>query len=567
MLNFVGRYMTGLGEQGFRAKLRQVSSLASIYLLSTTAFVASQFMQTAAGAAGLVISEGGGLKSIPLAGIDFFKGYHQALMPSPESRKAVSWAAKNGYISADYAEMFGARHAEGGFKAITLAQRAFGKVGQAMEKEAVRIPYFLMQMEALKSQYKGEGLYEAAAERTDHYMVNYSRSNQAMMWQRLGGVGEGAKLLKQFSNNFLGQLTEYVREAKNGDPTPLVMMMAASIMTAGLAGNIAVQTTDDMIRAINAIGAGLKFNWNFPTTQERIMKSGQSDALTFGLGSTILGRDISSSVAQNSIKGMFNIPVVDLSINTAEKILPYVFKAVEGKDTTSDRARALLALAPPAMREGLKDIWVKNGIVPDINHNMEMIYKRNEKEQGEGLGRALIGRPSLNEARKANIVHYAREALAEQMADVKSAANVVADKVINGEQPTMQEFEAWVKEGGDPRNLNTLVNNRLMAKTWDVIDRQYMKKGNSGVAAREAIKEEAQASKNLHKQSLSDNKSDARGNVGAALPFDHMATQLDENRPVKEVEGPKIRGADKRKFFHDMPVDRIRRHQQLMGAI
>jgi hypothetical protein len=564
ILNFAGR-LSGLGEQGFRTKLRQASSLASIYLLSTTSNVASQMVQFVSGSAGLIISNGGGLIGAPKAVSNIFNGLHQTIFPSKDNIAAVNWASKHGYISSDYAELFGARHAEGDFKPIAALQKAYSKVGQSLEKQAVRIPYYLMQIDALKGQYKGEALFEAAAERTDHYMVNYSPGNQAMVWQRLGAVGENAKVLKQFSNNFLGQLGEYIREAKHGDPTPLVVMMVSSIAVAGLAGNIVTQTVDDLIRGINALGAAMKFNWNFPTMQEMLMKSGQSDFLTFGLGSTILGRDISSSVAQNSVKSMLSIPVLDLSIDAAQKVIPYMLKAIEGKDTTEDRALATLAVAPPAFRESLKDIWVKNGVLPDFKHNMEMIYQRTKEEDDAWISRSLIGRPSLNEARKANIIHYTREALAENLADRKSWANVIADKVLDGKLPTDQEMEAWVKEGGDPNNLDDLIKNRIMGKTFDLIDRQYMKKGIGGEASREAIKEEAKASKNIHQQSLSDDKSDARGNVGAALPWNRF--DWDNAPDVKEIVSPPIRGAEKRRFFYDTPTERIKRHQELIGAI
>jgi hypothetical protein len=177
-------------------------------------------------------------------------------------------------------------------------------------------------------------------------MVNYARQNQAMLWQRMGSIGTSAKPLKQFSNNFLGQFAEFANEAKQGDIVPMAVMLGTSVMLAGLTGNILVQTADDIIRGLNAIS-----NANIPTIHEKVMTSDLPDIAKFGTGSTILGYDVSSSVAQNSVKSMFTIPVGEVPLKITKDLGSYLIKDWKGKATEADKMKAYLAITPPSLRE------------------------------------------------------------------------------------------------------------------------------------------------------------------------------------------------------------------------
>jgi hypothetical protein len=509
-----------LGEKGAASVMRDMNGLVSSWLLSTASFALSQIVQPATGLAGLTIAEGGGIKGFGLAGVDTFKGLYKTFFPDQLGREGVSWAAKKGYITPEVAELYGSRHisAHDSMAREVLSHpvksylRGFSFISQALEKQAVRIPYFLMQLEALKGQITDKNmLFETAAQATDKYMVDYARQNQAMLWQRMGAIGTGVKPLKQFSNNFLGQFAEFASEAKHGDLVPMAVMLGTSIMLAGLAGNIVVQTADDMIRGINAIS-----NANIPTIHEKVMEMDKDNKLNknvksvaqFGVGSSILGYDVSSSVAQNSVKSMFTIPVGEVPFKITKDLGTYLFKDWKGKATEADMMKAYLAITPPSLKEYMRNQFVVNGAVPNASRNMMLEYQRGPEEMKANEGffgmQNLLSRPSLNEAQARAINRAAAENLREQALDKKSSAAVLADNLISGKPITPEMLQNYIKEGGDPRNLPTLVRNRIMGKTFTEIDQQQMKKGISGVAAREAIKDETKAQSNLQKQSWGD---------------------------------------------------------------
>lgn len=517
LINLAGR-ASGLGETGFRNKLRSVTGLASTWLITTPSFIFSQIAQPLTGFAGLMKSEGGGYSSIPFAGKDVLAGYAKTLLPSALDKEAISWAAKNGYMTPEVADLMGFR---GGDHTQAFTERVkaqLSKGGSVLEREAVRIPYFLMQLEAMKGKFKNkEAMFEAAGEKTDRYMVDYNRSNQAMVWGKMGALGENSRQLKSFSNNMLGQFAEYLQDAKHGDTSTLAVYLGTSVLLAGLTGNLLLQTADDVIRGLNALGTSFGQSWNVPTSQEVVMKSmihgeggkptNLDNILTFGLGSTVLGHDISSSQAQNSAKSMLSIPVASLGAKTATEVAPYLIKKYKGEDKPEDYMKFLIAITPPMAKEMVKSRFIENGLVPDPNHDMQKIYQRSPEEKYGGMTvTEMIGRAPLDEVRASRIISAAREDVKETIHDKQSAANALADRILSGQKLDPTLVDRWIKEGGDPRELNSVVKKRAMEKQFDFVDRTFQEKGNSGFAKQQSIQQEKKAKGGLENQSLIEGK-------------------------------------------------------------
>lgn len=513
LINLAGR-ASGLGETGFRNKLRSITGLASTWLITTPSFIFSQIAQPATGFAGLMKSEGGGYSSIPFAGKDFLAGYAKTLLPSALDKEGVSWAAKNGYMTPEVADLMGFR---GGDHTQAFTERVkaqLSKGGSVLEREAVRIPYFLMQLEAMKGKFKDkETMFEAAGEKTDRYMVDYNRSNQAMVWGKMGALGENSRQLKSFSNNMLGQYAEYLQDARHGDTSTLAVYLGTSVLLAGLTGNILLQTADDVIRGLNALGASFGQSWNIPTSAELVMKSmvhgeggkptNLDNIMTFGLGSTLLGHDISSSQAQNSAKSMLSVPVASLGAKTVKDVAPYLIKKYQGEDKSEDYMKFLLAITPPMAKEMVKSKFIENGLVPDPNHDMQKIYQREPEKRYSGMTiTEMIGRASLDEVRATRIIQAAREDVKETIHDKQSAANALADRILSGQSLDQTLLDRWIKEGGDPRELKSVVVKRAMEKQFDFVDRTFQEKGNAGLAKQQSIEKDKKALGGLKNQSF-----------------------------------------------------------------
>lgn len=513
LINFAGR-VSGMGETGFRSKLRGITGIANTWLITTPSFIISQLMQPATGFAGLMKSEGGGYGSIPFAAKDMMMGYAKTLRPSALDKEGVSWAAKNGYMSPEVSDLLGFTGNDHTQSLLQRTKDQLSKGGSVLEREAVRIPYFLMQMEANKGKFKTkEAMFEAAGEKTDRYMVDYNKSNQAMVWGKMGALGENSKQLKSFSNNMLGQFAEYIQDAKHGDTSTLAVYLGTSVLLAGLTGNILAQTADDLIRGLNAIGSTFKQSWNIPTTSELVMKSMTHDngpttldnILTFGLSSTILGHDVSSSQAQNSAKSMLSVPVASLGAKTVSDVAPYLIAKYQGKDTPSEYMKFLLAITPPMAKEMVKSRFIENGLVPDPNHEMQKLYQRPEEKRYAGMtATEMVGRAPLDEVRTSRIIQAAREDVKETIHDKQSSANRLADDILSGKPLDSKLVDEWVKEGGDPKGLKSLVVKRAMEKQFDFVDRTFQEKGNAGFAKQESIKKEKEAKYGIEKQSYVD---------------------------------------------------------------
>lgn len=497
VVNWAARQV-GVGDTGVRNMIRNGSALVITWVLATSSFFLSQFVQSVSGYAGLTKSHGGGLIGAAKAPLSMATGILQTFNPDALSKEGLSYAAKNGYINADWAELYEARHtrtkdsALGELAAHPIAQiqRGFNYLTNTVEREVVRIPYFLMQLDALKGQIKDKTqLFEAAGEQTDNFMVDYRRQNEAMMLNKAGIAGDLVRPLKRFFTNLTGQYIQLLQSAKKGDVAPLASMLLASYLVGGALGNIASQTYDDFIRFLNT-----SLNKDIPTLRETVMKSDSSDLTQFGGMSALLGADVSSSVAQNSAKSMLSVPLVSVPFGMVSESFDFLRKKYKGTDTSADLMKVLLALSPPSTKELVRNQFVKDGIVPNPYADMEAAYTRTEKEQKEAEMRAfLLGRPSLNESRAREIVKSARDAIFQQLHERRGIADKLADTIIEGKSPTLEMIEQYMKEGGDPSKISDLVKRRIMIRNFNLIDREFMKKGVSGAAKHEALQDHKKA--------------------------------------------------------------------------
>lgn len=443
----------GLGETAPIRGIHQLASIASVYWLTTPRFWISQTVQSI-NALPKLIQEHGQIDGMKM----FYDGWKNTVSPDSTAKEAASWAESRGYLDATIKNLLGRD-----FNDLPIGNRyeAFKEVttypAAKIEHQLVRLPVFLMFEKALREKVKDKTeRFSEAAEKMDHYMVNYGRTHSPMIFDKTGMLGEAARPLKQYSSNYFGQFIEYAAGAKNrGELAPLAYFFGTQAAVGGLKGMLFVAEATAAVTAINYL-----FGTDVPTPEQLLLKSGLHDALVFGGFSTVLGADVSSSSAAPSLPSMFSLPAIDFTHKVVTDMGTYLLKKAKGTDTDQDRLRAALAVSPNLMHEFWRNVWTPEG-EPTANQNDPQLRGNYRRSDGERVWATFIGSKPIDEARADTMMRVTKQLLKRDYDRKMDALDAISDRIQHGQEVNPKLVEDYIKQGGDITTLGKNIAGRM----------------------------------------------------------------------------------------------------------
>jgi hypothetical protein len=457
----------GMGEHGPLKAVRGISTVATLWWLTTPRFLMSQSVQSLNAIPKLVQRFG----HVDAAGA-YFTGLNRALFEGARdasSKEAIKWAAERGYLDATIHNLM-----EKGWSGRPIGSMAesikevMSWPAMGIERKLVRTPTFLAFEHALRDKIKDKvQRFEEAAEAADYYMVNYGGSHTPMAYNKMGLTGDAVKPLKQYAHNTWGQFFEYARNAKNkGEVAPLAWFMGIQASVAGLKGMMIVAEVTAVISLLNYM-----FDLDIPTPEQLMLKGGLHEALVFGGLSTALQHDVSASVSAPGIPNMFSAPPIQFTARLVQDLGNYVWKKANGEDTDQDRLRALLAISPNAMHEWIKGMYQEEG-QPTPNPydaNLRGNYRRSEAEDWMAK---IIGAKPLNEAKADAIMRAVKQDLQRDMRQKNNAGEAIVDRIMNGQDIPEKLMQKYIEQGGNVAGLPKFIMNKIKERNMTGAERQ-----------------------------------------------------------------------------------------------
>jgi len=470
--------VAGTGRSGPRALTNKISSVASLYMLSTGRFVLSQIPQHLNAFSKFIQLNVEGNFRNPVAAV--YKGWEQFIMPDEVAKRAANWAQRNGYLESSLVQMLEMKLGDVTFERSRLLKDAVNIGLGKLEKAVVRMPSLFAFEYGLRDAVKDEGQrFKMAAEMMDYYMVNYNQTGRPIMYSKMGLVGDALKTFKQYSHNGWAQFFEYVRYAsqQGGDIRPLVSHMAMQTAISGLKGTILIAEAS---AAVNLLNMMLPADDQIPTPQDLLMNSKLHDTLVYGGLSTMLGADISSSVNAPNIPQMFSAPAVSFSVNIAKSVGPYIMNKLTGTETEEMEMKAALAVAPAAMRGWIEELYTKPG-QPVRNPNADKgdyIRKGNDDWwKDEHFLSKWFSVRSIDEARSRATISAVKKELAQDMNARISILDAIVDHIQEGKTDNVAQLVSrYVKNGGDPGKISQAIQKRMQERQMDYSSRQLYNK-------------------------------------------------------------------------------------------
>mgnify|MGYP003630275335 FL=1 len=288
------------------------------------------------------------------------RSLYDLILPSKEIAEAHEYAMRVGVIEAKFMNeamtrvegMFGRKELDKPFlgkkvfdfeklwKGITF-QNLAAKVEQTSRLNAFTM-FYNFARSAGKDKIQAQ---QQAAKLADMYMVEYTYLEQPGIYgaKGLGTAGKPFGLFKTFQHNYLAQLVEYATKAKQGKGSEgLVGFLGQMVFAAGLFGTIGMKTADDLLNKLSPVIQKLTGE-PLPSITETVMTSNYPEFVKYGIPSSMLGIDLTATLAAPgvSVTDLISVPSLNYwgltprQIVKGRGIIPTGFNALT-KALTSD---------------------------------------------------------------------------------------------------------------------------------------------------------------------------------------------------------------------------------------
>jgi hypothetical protein len=340
-------------------------------------------------------------------------------------------------------------------------------------------------------------LFEEAAEATKVVLGDFNPEQKAPIFQRMGLTGNALSTLQTFLVNYAAQMWKYGKQAKSGEPLPLLTFMATNFMFAGLSGLVGIDDIQELMNFIKRHATPSTYAWMEKNPLISEPKSwliqNTNDLFAYGPVSAMSGVNVYSRFSTGD---MINVPPFESSAsNIGESLFPFAAELIKSGVALTKypfanekgRIEAGYQLTPA----GLRGLYEEK--VPGMKQgNMVMqpsdIKKAQVERKPEDIGLRKTGFRAFEEQKQLDLTFANRTS---QMIKDKQRADA-AEKIMNAihsKEGVTDAFATWLELGGNMSTINPAMRRYMMEMAMPELQRDTMKlKSNSPAEREKAMK-------------------------------------------------------------------------------
>ena len=347
----------------------------------------------------------------------------------------------------------------------------------------------------------------------DKYMVEYNSYERPGMYNErgLGTLGRPFGLFKTFQHNYFAQLTEHIQQiTQNLKPTDvkswhhakgLTAFTGTMILSAGLYSVIGIEVADKLINTISPVWQKM-FGKKPQTLTELVMHSDLPDWVKWGTPSASFEADLTATLAAPGLGfgDLVSVPTLELlGLHPAQLGAPgfrnrkggvlqtsfsFLYKGIMGTATADDAQKFYSSVAPTSL-QGVIEQWYSgyDVLIFDSPHP-QLGVVRDPWKKGRGEVRRdlsdwyarYISSYSLDEAVTLKTIYQLSVINRNAQANQESLTATAAHLVVNGHAVPRWIFDESLKNGVDPKALNTKIQNRIKLMSTTLVSREINKK-------------------------------------------------------------------------------------------
>jgi hypothetical protein len=419
------------------------------------------------------------------------------------SAKAMKYAEDNSIITRSLADE---SPIESSFSKVAGGIKVANKtisVPEAYLRSTVYMTYVHM-LKFANKHVNDLALFREAEELTNASMGDYRAGERAMIFSKMGSIGNIANILQTYPINFYNQYSWAAREASRKNPVPLFAMLGTHYAIAGLMGIPGFQDIDKLWNwTKDKLASHSPDMWNKVKDwdlKQLALNSPMGESGLYGLASVNSGISLTSRAAAPAGSEMLVNPAAPY-VDFGEQALS-VGKAVAQPDQQT-AAQAALNVAPVGLQGMLETGLLRDqtsvqrpdgrlyGKTRDLASREGMIVRSPEEEKLRAFGLK-----SQRETLERDQAYY----LSSKNAQAKKVAAVLPDKAWNairkGDKEKAAEYiKLYVELTGKPMTTDMFQQRAIDEYTTAAEKAQIKSKTLPGLQALKQMKELLNASK------------------------------------------------------------------------
>lgn len=301
---------------------------------------------------------------------------------------------------------------------------------------------------------------------TQDSMVDYSLRERALMFQKMGVLGQTAGNLQQFSLSYMDQMARWTKEAAKGNPGPLLLGMTVLMTYAGLQGLPFYTTANNIVEEITDKFFGDKKSIN-TIVAENAPQWLKTDVVQYGLLSSWSGYNISGRLGMADVVPESVVDAISPYAGTAGKMATSLYDLAKHRDSLA-ASTAARQWAPASLRGVVENKLLTSPEGYTINKEGQFDYPRTPQD----IQARKYGLTSLEEAKSKQTMWQGHEsALADEDRVAKVGSNMIR-RIFSGGQIYLNserfknDMQEYTSRGGDPeqfvRNLEKAAVDRQL---------------------------------------------------------------------------------------------------------
>ena len=303
-------------------------------------------------------------------------------------------------------------------------------------------------------------MFQTAEEATRFTMVDFSPSERALIFNKMGMTGHGLSTLRSFTINQLNQIVYYLSEMQRGNPMAALQFFGLYYLLGGMNGFLGLDDVDTLYNGLKSIVpsdylAELPKELQDFSPKKAVME--MPDFISMGPISALTGINLYSRFDSSNL-----LPLENSWGESFGQLFPFIKDTIQQigglKDVMfGDKKEKLAggyAITPTQLRGAYENyvpgMTTPEGVVGKTTNPAQGDYKRTEREQTI----RNFGFRSTEEARTKEI-GYRTDQIAKDMSERRNKiAGRFKDALLFGSPEDLNRYvKTYTKLGGDPETL------------------------------------------------------------------------------------------------------------------
>ena len=336
----------------------------------------------------------------------------------------------------------------------------------------------------LSGKFKNDmDIFRLAEERTNISMGDYREGERALLFNKMGTVGNAVNVLQTFPINYYNQWSWAIRESLKGNAAPAITMFAVQALAAGAMGVPGFSDADKLVNAIKdylAEAAPTYWNKVKDLDLKAMVLNTFGEAGLYGALSTESGVAMTSRAAAPAGSEMLQNPAAPF-LDLGEQAMNIGKSLIDPADSQK-RAQAMLGSAPVGLQGYLETGPLRDETsVPSGDGSR--VYKTRNLADREGSVRRdssqetirALGLRSQKEVLEKDAAYTARKKEAQTQAVVRSLPDKFYNAVRKGDMESAREYMTLYSQLSGNKMTEQMFKNRILKEYTAATDKASTK--------------------------------------------------------------------------------------------